>query len=523
MNFFDKNLFSDKLHKEYENILIENIPEISTCNHKNYYSLVEYYISSPQKYFTKEITDIFHQFFNDIIDNSDDLSLFFESIETNFYDLEQAIQGLESINEKNIHENILSDQDIELMYEISNTYLYEYLKLNDLVLLGLIKPIAFFLLKKENKGVNKLDIFNCVEVLKKHSKFKFLEKQYKHTLRNAIAHGGVKFSARNIEFKDKKKELNYSTTQFIKEFDAFLDMLNAICFDYRKFYLLYLYELENNHVKIPNSIMIKELKTKSEHFAWKILYNYDSIIQKGNQCNLYISTKLNSRSFMNLSAYYTAAYLEKLLPNTYDILFIHIKTKFKMPCWQIFDMKKLRAFINENIQDIVTDGTMLFEKKMFAKQKDYWILNKNLFLTKRLDYDKIIKNRYIKFHSKKTYNVIEKYCLVLNCNNIYDVKEYIRNNTKHLLKRAIKYKNTKSSIFSKEKILSTKYVRVLIYSLDFRERTFKNNSFMSNDDLMAVLQFNNSGQIKNILPAFGEREKNKHCDIFWSKNHPNIN
>ena len=64
---------------------------------------------------------------------------------------------------------------------------------------------------------------------------------------------------------------------------------------------------------------------KAEHFGWNILYNYDSIIQKRSQCNLYVSTKLNSREFMNLSAYYTAVYLERLIPNTYDTLFIHIK------------------------------------------------------------------------------------------------------------------------------------------------------------------------------------------------------
>ena len=60
---------------------------------------------------------------------------------------------------------------------------------------------------------------------------------------------------------------------------------------------------------------------------------------------------------MNISAYQTAAYIEKLMPNVYDTLFIQIKTKFSMPCWQSFDMHKLRDFINNGVQAIVTDGT----------------------------------------------------------------------------------------------------------------------------------------------------------------------
>lgn len=523
MSFFDKNLFSDKVHKEYENILSENIQEIKICNQSNYYSLVEYYISSPQKYYNQEVESIFYEFFINTYNKPKELQLFFEAVEANFYDLDQAIKGLDSNNEKEIHEHVLSDQDVELMYQISNTYLYEYLRLNDLILLGLIKPIAYFLLKKENKGVEKLDIFNCVEVLKKHSKFKFLEKTYKHTIRNAIAHGGVQFSGTDIHFNDKKKEQTYSTSKFIAEFDRFVDMLNAISYAYRKFYLLHLYVLENNKIKIPNSIKIKELKMKAEHFGWYILYNYDSIIQKRNQCNLYVSTKLNSREFINLSAYYTAFYLERLMPNTYDTLFIHIKTKFKMPCWQAFNMVKFRAYINDNIHDIVTDGTMFFEKNKLAKQKDYFLINQNQFFKKQIDYGKVFQDIYIKFHSNKTYNVIEKYCLVINCNNIMDVKEFIRENSKKLLKRATKFRNLKLSNFSKERILPTKYIRVLIYSNNFRERTLKNNSFLSNNDLMAVLQFNNSGHIENILPSFGEREENMYCDIFWSKNHPKIN
>lgn len=520
MSLANKNLFSEKLHQQYTNIINENIPEIATCNHDNFYSLIEYYINSPKKYFNQNIAVSFFDYLNSQIQNPSESILIIDSIKTNIHELDQAIKGLDEMNLKKIHETPLSEQEVESMYEINNKYLYEYLKINDLILLGLIKPIAYFIRKKNNKGIDKLDIFNCIETIQSQNSFNYLVETYNHVVRNAIAHGSVQFNGNTIIFKDKKKEVTYSVSQFVRKFDELLDCVNGIVYSYRKFYLIYLYNFENNDIPIPNSIKINELKVKSEHYSWKILHNYDSTIQGRRQCNLFISTTLNSRDFMNISAYQTAAYLEKLLPNTYETLFIQIKTKYKMPCWQSFDMQKLRNYINYGITDIVTDGTYFFDEKLLGKKRDYLKGYSNLFIKNKLDYGKLIQIKYIKFHSKSSYNVIEKCCIVLNTNEIDEVKNYIRKNAKMLLNKAIEYKNGKSNFLSKQHLFPTKYIRVLIYSKNMRERTFKNSSFIEDNNLIAILHFNKSIQIKNILPSFGIIEENKHCTICWSKNHP---
>ena len=516
-----KNLFSDKLHQEYKKILLENIPELQSCRHENFYSLIDYYIISPTKYFNQEVAEVFYNYLVSIYNNPKDFNLFIESVDSNFYDLDQAIKGLDEINAKDIHERplpIQPNQEVEQMYEISNTFLYEYLKINDLVLMGLIKPIAYFLRKRSNKGVDKLDVFNCVETLKTQAQFSIIEKIYNHTLRNSIAHGGIQFNGTTIVFKDRKKQLSYSTSRFLKLFDELIDYVNGITYAYRKFYLLNLYFFEEKNVAIPNSINNKELKIKSSHFGWNLLYSYDSTIQSGKQFNLFVSSTLNSRDFMNLSAYQTAFYLEKLMPDVYDTLFIQIRTKFKMPCWQSFNMHKLRSFINNGVRDIVTDGPYFFDQKIFAKKRDYITIYLNFF--KRKKQKQLLKNRYIKFHSNKTYNVIEKHSIVLNNETINNQKEFIKSNIRKLLMSSIKYKNKKSSFLSKEFLLPTKYIRVFIYEKDMRERTFYDSS--TNENLLAIIQFNSSKKIKNILPTFGEKEITKFGVICWSKTHPSI-
>lgn len=109
----------------------------------------------------------------------------------------------------------------------------------------------------------------------------------------------------------------------------------------------------------------------------------------------------------------------------------------------------------------------------------------------------------------------------MKSNEIMDVKNFIRDNTKKLINKAIKYKNKKSNLLSKQRFLPTKYVRVYIYDKNSRERSFYDSSV--NDHLIAILQLNRSGKIKNILPIFGLKEDNKYCTICWSKNHPLIN
>ena len=516
----DRNLFSEKKHEEYQKIIFANIPEFNGFSHNNYYSLIDYYIESPQKYFKRSEADFLFQFLSSCKKDTKNLSLLFSSLSTNFNELDQAIKLLDEINSKDIHEYTLPDYEVELIYHIGGTFLYEYLKITDSILLGLIKPIASYIRGKNNKGTEKLDIFNCVETLKTQDEFKFLKNYYNHTIRNSIAHAGVTFKNTNIEFKDRKKKLSFTSKEFIKKFDSLIDLVNGLAFAYKKFYLINFELLNKRDFIIPNSIKENELKIKANHNDWNVLYSYESNNQNGLQYNLFIKTTLNSRAFMNLSAYHTASYLEMLFPNKYHTLFLHIKTKFRMPCWQSFDMKKMRAYMNEGVIDNVTDGTFFFDEGFLAKRKDQIKTLKYIFPNVLKEYEKKIFERYTKYHSKKYYNVIENYSICINPLEVVNTKKYIRNNTKSFLKNAIKFKNRNLKVFSKELYLPTKYIRVYIYSNNSRKRTFQMNQV--NENLIAILHFNKSKKIRNILPAFGQREDNKYCLIFWSNNHPSL-
>jgi len=513
----DKNFFTYKILENKKNIILTKFPELNMCEHDNFYSLGEYIFDSPSKFYKRDIFDSAEEFLNNLFNDSKEIVVFLNILKEFSFEFDHAIKTLNTINKKEIHENLLPDNDAELMYFLSEKIIYEYLKLNDVVLLGFLKPIAYHLRLKNSKGTDKLDIYNCIETLKTQKIFENLTKKYNNTIRNAIAHGGVTFESSKIKFRDKKNSKEFFAWDFIKEFDSLIDTANAIALAYKKLFFQYLNIFNKHKASIPLSIMEIELRGKANHYGWEILHSYDSTTQHGNQYNLLINTNLNSRKFMNFSAAYTAITLEKLLPNKYSNVFFHIKTKYTIACWQTIDLRRLREYYAGK-KVIITDGTMFFEEKFMAERKDQFNIHKHFFQQNRPVKKKLVHVRYIKHHSKKNYNVIENAGVFLDIETTDKKKfeQYVRLNTKKIIALVKSEKRKKFTSNYKERFFPDKYLQIYIYNRDFRIRTFHRDR--RHENFIGMLHINNTKQIKNIVPAFGTKEENAHCLIVWNRN-----
>lgn len=510
----DKNFFTYKILERKKKIILDKFPELNACKHDNFHSLGEYIYESPSKFYNKNIYTDVNLYFESLVDNPNDLLDFFKILNNLSFEFNHAIKTMNELNLKAIHENLLPSNEAELMYFFSEKIVYEYLKINDVVLLGLIKPIAYFLRVTNKKGTDNLDIYNCIDTLKKYQIFDDLTNIYNNTLRNAIAHGGVTFESSVIKFKDRKDTKAFYASDFIKEFDNLTDIVNAIILVYKKVIFQYLDVLVNHGITVPSSIMEIELRYKANHYGWKIIHSYDSEIPKGKQYNLLVESNLNSRKFMNFSAVYTAITLENLLPKKYDNFFIQIKTKYKLSCWQIIDLEKLREhYTGEKV--IITDGTFFFEEKYFGEKKDLLKIYKTSFFQNYTDKNKIVNVRYIKHHNKKSYNVIENAGIFLDISD-EKIEDYIRNKSKDIISLVKSEKRKKHTTNLKEFIFPDKYLQIHIYNNDLRKRSFRDAR--RNNHLVATLHINNTKKINNVLPAWGVKEENKNCLIIWNKN-----
>lgn len=362
-----ENYFANKKLKFKKGKLIETFPELSVCQHDNLYSLSQYIFDSPTKYYNRKIFDETYKILNDIISSENNID-FLNILSVNIVQFNHAVKTLYEINRKDIHENLLPNEDVELMHFISEKVLYEYLKVNDVVLLGLLKPIDFYFRKLNGKGTDNMDITNIINTLKKQKILNSITSLYDSVLRNSIAHGGVTFSSSQISFKDRHEAKDFYSWDYLKKFDNLIDCVNGVVFAYKKMFFQYFEVFSKYQIQIPESILEMELHYKANHYGWQIKHSYESTIPLGKQFNLSVETTLNSRKFMNFSAVYTAIKLEELMPNKFSTIFFHIKTKYKMSCWQSVNLENLRKFLlGEKI--IVTDGTFFFEEKFWGEKK----------------------------------------------------------------------------------------------------------------------------------------------------------
>lgn len=512
----DRNFFTFKDLEKKKTSILDKFPELITCEHDNFYSLSEYIFDSPSKFYDNNIYNVINDFLENLFTSKKDIIVFFKILDDFLFEFNHSIKTLNTINRKDIHEELLPSNDAELMFFLSDKIIYEYLKLNDVVLLGILKPIAFYLRLKNNKGTDKLDIYNCIETLKTVKVFDSLTKNYNNTLRNAIAHGGVTFESSKIRFKDKRDSQEYYSNDFIKKFDDLIDISNAIILAYKKIFFKYFNVLDNYNISIPSSIMEIELRFKTSHYGWEIIHSYDNSISKGNQYNVLIKSNLNSRKFMNFSAAYTAITLERLLPMKYNSVFFQIKTKYSMPCWQSIDLTKLRDYYNgQNV--IISEGTMFFDEKFLGEKKDYLRINKSFIFQNFRNNKEIMNLRYIKHHSKSSYNVIEKAGIYLNFKNrsYEEIEDFVRNNTGKIISFVKKEKRKKYSTTLKEMFFKDKYLQIYIYNKDFRKRAFYYGK--RDDNFIGILHINTTKQINNIVPIFGTKEENQNCLIIWNK------
>lgn len=509
----EKNFFTYKILEYKKRIILEEFPELKACQHDNFYSLGEYIYESPSKFYDKEIYKELNFFFENLIDDPSNFLNFLKILNDFNFEFNHAIKIMNELNLKEIHENSLPDNDAELMYFFSEKIVYEYLKVNDVILLGILKPIACYLRVINKKGTDNLDLYNCIDTLKKNKILEDVTISYNSVVRNAIAHGGVTYESSKIKFKDRKETTEFYAPDFIRNFDLLINYANAIILTYKKVLFQYLDVLLKHDITIPSSIMEIELRHRANHYGWKIIHSYDSTILKGKQYNLLVESNLNSRKFMNFSAVYTAMTLEKLLPQKYDNFFVQIKTKYKLSCWQIIDLEKLREY-NSGKNVIITDGTYFFEEKYLGEKRDSLKIHKTFLFQKNTNNKNIINLRYIKHHSKKFYNVIENAGVSLNVPD-NQIEDFIRKKAQYIISFVKLEKRKKYSRNLKEYIFPDKYLQIHIYKSSLRKRSC--SYARQNKNLIATLHINTTKQIRNIVPAWGTKEQNKNCLIVWNK------
>jgi len=430
-------------------------------------------------------------------------------------------KNVEEINSLTFHDTELS-KEIDLLNFIDTKIHYNYLKLVE----GSFKHFFHFLATisriRRTKSVQGLKLKNCIEEMS-HSNIGISVPNDIIIMRNGIAHEGVEYQSGSVSYTDDKGNSKvFIPREVVSQFDQLLDICNGINLAFKVYFMSNSTFLLNNNVSIPENYLLEEIKTEVDSFGWKITNFFNSKLPDGRkQVIVYVKNDFYDLSKVNLLGYITAIKLEKYL-NGINRINLNIQSSTsKFVGWanyNVDNIKELRKnnykFVEEE-KGILEGGLLVFIPKVKFPMWFYYIGNL-ITISKSFKEVRTIENkhkekinvRFIKFHFKKNFWVIENSAVFVNQMGITEIKE----ESKNILSAVIRKKNNSLKRININRYRKTKFIKVKVYNLDIRERDYQYN--LANSNLICIIQLNKT-KIRNILPK-GIIEDLGNYHIVWN-------
>lgn len=488
-------------------------------------SLFRYLSNIPERFFCRETFFEVNDFFVNHLEKKEELLC-----ET-FYKFKNEISiGLNSlfeINSLDFHEYSIEYSDAETFYFLDTRLHPTLLKLVEGAFSNLILPISAFLRLNRNKSLDGLDIYNCVEELKK-AKLSKATQEYSNTIRNSIAHGSVKFSINEIVYADRKKSEILSIYDVIRKFDKFIDICNGLSLAVILFHSKCLSKELNTDEKLIKALAEQDLKHILKSPGWEVDRVLESeTINQEKQLNIFVKNKSFDFNKVNFHSMRTGVITEKYISG-YDRYFVHIKSKFKKVGWDILDGAKLRSNRLgrengiEHYSNVRGNGGFFFWPlkvprivfKVETLLNSFHSTKVNFLRDWRIRFPKFYHLRKYSIHRNGFYSVAHASILLLKNDEENEI-ETIRKQLKEIMKGTTKEVKKKSSFFSLLRYLPIGYIKSNIYSKDFRERHLGVNGLPK--ELICTVLIQRINRIKEIDIFGGTPEVVGKHRIVWNK------
>ncbi|MDN3431423.1 hypothetical protein [Pseudoalteromonas sp. APC 3907] len=434
-------------------------------------SLYKYLSLRPEKFYCKRTLSAQLKF----LDSGSNTSSIIEIINENVTHLEQSLKLLDDINKKPWHDLNLSSDEHDLFRHCDNNVNPSYLNLIEGVFGNLIYINAIASRHNRDKSPDGLDIFNRFEEIKRTS-LGFLADEYCNTTRNSIAHGSVKYLHHDIEFRDKKKTITNTHSEYLKRFDSVLDICNGLALAYKIFFFKNI-----TNVRIPKQVLLEELYAQTEAPWWQIEGCLESEVGKSDsQLVIFIKPETRDYGKVRLSAISTAVLAERYAPG-YKRYFLSMRSPVALPGFAAFDGELLKDKREKKVSKWeeysgIIEGDLIFwvpfitPPKLINKISTYSLSIKLFLATQRLL--KTI-NSGVELHSRNAkihrngWRVVLNADVVIESSYIVSTSD-IKNIGKKLIKIALKAARKQLPLYSFLRYLPIGYARVSLFNNDYR-------------------------------------------------------
>lgn len=153
------------LNEFWNQKITDSFPILEKETGSKYLSLKEYIANRPQKFYNENTYEDYLTFLHNL--KKDNSNLFISIYKEYEHELNIAIKTLNDINSLKFHDQLEPDNNIESILFIENNIHFNYVKLIEAVYHKFLLFIAYQQRVSRNKPTSGLDIYNCVEEIKK--------------------------------------------------------------------------------------------------------------------------------------------------------------------------------------------------------------------------------------------------------------------------------------------------------------------------------------------------------------------
>lgn len=527
------NPLTKELHKHRLSKINSRITILKECEHDGYLSIWKYIQHTPEKFYCKKACWDIYQFLEQL--KKEDVDNLIQIL-INFNELSSlSFEALEDINSLKFHDIKTSFDDYELFSFLDTSIHPSYLKLTEATYTNLIYPISSYQRIKKEKKLEGFDVFQRVAELEK-TEYGYLTNAYDNTIRNAIAHGGVIYKPPfSTIYKDKKGNIrDINSKKMIYIFDEMLDVCNGLSLGIRLFYFTNLALLEKYSIKTPLSIITEELKAKLDAPGWEIIRCFESeTIDNRRQLIVFTHNSFLDSLKLYYNLFRSAFLIEKYAPN-YDRYFFRLESKYALLGSAGFIGTEMRKLRNNDIvkmsdcRGILEDNSMFFKPKIKLPRlvlklstlisifKIYYPLEKSKLVESIKPL--LVDVRDTNIHKNGFYCVI-KSAVFLKANQNLSLDDLIKEHHNLIVKKVIKKARKDASINDISRYLPVGYIKISIFSEDFRRRKLINSGLIP--ELMCTIEKKCLKRINEPDLLGGQAEIWGKSRIVWNRKYLN--
>lgn len=526
---FENNQLTEEYHNYKRRILSSKFSELENCDHNSYLSFWKYLNDIPDRFYSKNTAKMIFEWYVRI-QKSDD-TILASLLKKHKINLNMALERLDKMNQLKFHDRDLSSDSIDAIKFVDNYINPNYLKLIEGVYANFILPMSDYERIKRNANLEGFDLFNRVQELKRNKSFIYLTDLYNNTMRNAIAHGGIIYNDREIVYKDRKNTSKYKFNEVISFFDNTIDMCNGLALGMQLYFVTENKFIEKNRIVMPLSMLRNELISQANAPGWTIKDCIQGEFANGKK-QLIIYTKNHILDPIKL--YYmilrSVILAESFIPN-FDRYFFRIESRYSLDGWAGYDGKILKKIRISKSRDIglykeALENDMIFFvpiiklPRLLFQLVNFITIIKMLMAVKWNEFKEefiplSVDTRKINIHRQK-YRAVIHGSVILTCNDKIPLRNLIQTKAKYLIKKSVKSARKSVSIISLLKYLPIGFIKLNVYTRDFRIRDLGNSGLIP--DLICTIEYNRLKEIQTIDIYGGIPQVIDDIRIVWNIN-----